>query len=42
MERPLDELDQLYFRNLIRGIKLRIATRPVLKKKRTSTSTKQH
>lgn len=41
MERPLDELDQLYFRNLVRGIKLRIAVRD-LKKKRTSKPTKLH
>lgn len=41
MERPLDELDHLYYRNLIRGLKLTMAKRE-LDKKRTSTSNKQH
>nr|DAQ65704.1 MAG TPA: hypothetical protein [Caudoviricetes sp.] len=41
MEKP-DELDHLYYRNLIRGIKLAIATKGLLNKKRTSQSTKQN
>ena len=41
MERPIDELDQLYFRNLIRGLKLKMAKRE-LDKKRTSTPEKRN
>ena len=41
MERPLDELDHLYYRNVIRETRLMIAKRE-LDKKRTSKPEKLH
>lgn len=37
----MDKLDQLYYRNLVRGTKLKIAVRK-LQKKRTSKPEKLH
>ena len=42
MERLLDELDQLYYRNLVRGIKLKIAKRELDKKRELALSGKRN
>lgn len=42
MERPLDELDKLYLRHLIRGIKLRISKRELDKKRELAQSGKHN
>lgn len=42
MKRPLDELDKLYLRHLIRGIKLRMAKRELDKKRELAQSGKHN